>query len=221
MLKNKNEVTKISNIFFIAIAFMSFLSLITLIFGGVESIEGFNKNDYNYNLIMMSIYTILSVLTLYITNKKVNIYKDEYPVSRRVFNLFIAMSIMSVIITFTSNILTIFFYDTFSWTTLITLIFGYIPAYTLAVKQVSKGSMLSKDNEQKVNIANLVIIYLLMNYYVNAVMIISQMIFKTEEFITLLGGLCFSVIWICVVMISYKLINKKEIKLITNKKNKK
>ena len=57
MLKNKNEVTKISNIFFIAIGFMAFLSLITLIFGGVESIEVFNKNDYNYNLILMSIYT--------------------------------------------------------------------------------------------------------------------------------------------------------------------
>ena len=181
MLKNKNEVTKISNIFFIAIGFMAFLSLITLIFGGVESIDGFNKNDYNYNLIIMSIYTILSVLILYITNKKANIYKDEYPVSRRVFNLFIAMSIMSVIITFASNILTIFFYDTFSWTALITQIFGYIPAYALAVRVVSKGRMLSKDNEQKVNIANLVIIYLLMNYYVNAISIISSMIFQTGD----------------------------------------
>ena len=220
MLKNKNEVTKISNMFFIAIGFMSFLSLITLIFGGVDSVEGFNKNDYNYNLIMMAIYTVLSLLTIYITNKKVNVYKDEYPVSRRVFNLFIAISIMRVIITFTSNILNIFFYDTFSWTTLITLVFGYIPAYLFAIKQVSKGELLSKDNEQKVNIANLVIIYLLMNYYVNAIMIISQMIFKTSEIITLVGGLCFSIIWICVVMISYKLINKKEeFKLIT-KKNK-
>ena len=79
MLKNKNEVTKISNIFFIAIGFMSFLSLMTLIFGGADRVDGFNKNDYNYNLIMMAIYTVLSVLTLYITNKKVNVYKDEYP----------------------------------------------------------------------------------------------------------------------------------------------
>jgi len=220
MLKNKNEATKISNIFFIAIGFMSFLSLMTLIFGGVDSVEGFNKNDYNYNLIMMAIYTVLSVLTLYITNKKINVYKDEYPVSRRVFNLFIAISIMSVIITFTSNILTIFFYDTFSWPTLITLILGYIPAYLVAIKEVSKGELLSKDNEQKVNIANLVIIYLLMNYYVNAVMILSQMIFKTGEIITLIGGLCFSIIWMCVVMISYKLINKKEEFTLITKKNK-
>ena len=108
MIRNKNEATKISNIFFIAIGFMSFLSLMTLIFGGVEGIDGFNKNDYNYNLIMMAIYTVLSGLTLYITNKKINVYKDEYPVSRRVFNLFIAISIMSVIITFSSNILTMF-----------------------------------------------------------------------------------------------------------------
>ena len=58
-----------------------------------------------------------------------------------------------------------------------------------------------------------------MNYYVNAIMIISQMIFKTGEILTLVGGLCFSIIWICVVMISYKLINKKEeFKLITKKK---
>ena len=220
MIRNKNEATKISNIFFIAIGFMSFLSLMSLIFGGVEGIDGFNKNDYNYNIIMMAIYTALSVLTLYITNKKINIYKDEYPVSRRIFNLFIAISIMSVIITFTSNILTIFFYDTFSWPALITLILGYIPAYTLAIKQVSKGELLSKDNEQKVNIANLVIIYLLMNYYVNAIMILSQMIFKTGEIITLIGGLCFSIIWMCVVMISYKLINKKEEFALITKKNK-
>ena len=221
MIRNKNEVTKISNIFFIAIGFMSFLSLITLIFGGVDSVEVFNKNDYNYNLIMMAIYTVLSVLTLYITNKKINVYKDEYPISRRVFNLFIAVSVMSVIITFTSNILNVVFYNTFSWHTLIVLAFGYVPAYLIAIKQVSKGELLSKDNEQKVNIANLVIIYLLMNYYVNAIMIISQMIFKTDEIITLIGGLCFSIIWICVVMISYKLINKKEeFKLIINKKNK-
>lgn len=218
MIKNKNEVTKISNIFFIAIGFMSFLSLITLIFGGVDSVEGFNKNDYNYNLIMMTIYTVLSFIILYITNKKVNVYKDEYPVSRRVFNLFIVISVMSVIITFTSNILSIFFYNTFSWTTLTTLVFGYVPAYIIAIKQVSKSELLSKDNEQKVNIANLVIIYLLMNYYVNAIMIIAQMIFKTGEIITLIGGLCFSIIWICVVMISYKLINKKDIKLVIKKK---
>lgn len=220
MLKNKNEVTKISNIFFIAIGFMSFLSLITLIFGGVESIEGFNKNDYNYNLIMMSIYTLLAVLTLFITNKKINIYKDEYPISRRVFNLFIAISIMSVIITFSSNILTIFFYDTFLWPTFITLILGYIPAYLIAIKEVSKGELLSKDNEQKVNIANLVIIYLLMNYYVNAIMILSSMSFKTGEIVTQIGGLCFSIIWMCVVMISYKLINKKEEFTLITKKNK-
>ena len=72
MLKNKNEVTKISNIFFVAIGFMSFLSLMSLIFGGVDSVEGFNRNDYNYNLIMMVIYTILSVVTLYITINKLN-----------------------------------------------------------------------------------------------------------------------------------------------------
>ena len=41
-----NDKNKISNIFFIAIGFMSFLSLITLIFGGVDSVEGFNKTDY-------------------------------------------------------------------------------------------------------------------------------------------------------------------------------
>jgi len=80
--------------------------------------------------------------------------------------------------------------------------------------------LLSKDNEQKVNIANLVIIYLLMIYYVNAIMILSQMIFKTGEIITLIGGLCFSIIWMCVVMISYKLINKKEEFTLITKKNK-
>lgn len=210
MLKNKNGVAKVSNIFFVVIGFMSLLSLATLIFGGKESIESFSQNDYNYNIVIMIVYTLLSFLILFVTNKKIDLYKEEYPVSRRVFNLFIVISFMSVVITFVSNVLNIYFYDNFSWTTLITIIVGYVPSYLIAIKEVSKGKLLNKDNDHKVNIANLVIVYLLMNYYVNCVAVLSQMLFKMGDVITLVGSLCFSIIWMCIVMISYKLINKKE-----------
>ena len=64
----------------------------------------------------------------------------------------------------------------------------------------------------------LIFVHLLMNYYVNCVAVLSQMLFKMGDVITLVGSLCFSLIWMCIVMISYKLINKKE-EIIFNKKH--
>lgn len=219
MFKDKNEVTKISNIFLIVIGLMSILSILTLLSSGVDGIEGYSENDYYFNLIMMIVYTLLSGIILFITNKKLTIYKDEYPLSRRVFNLFIVISVMSALITLSANILSYFFYDNFSWHSLVVLIIGYIPAYIIANKEVSKGELLSNNNEQKINVANLLITYLLMNYYVNVITILSQMIFKLNEITTLIGALCWSFIWIIVIIISYRLINKKE--EITFKRNKK
>lgn len=210
MFKNKNEVTKISNILFISLFGLSVLSIISLIFGGVDSIEGFSKNDYYFNLVMLIIYSIASFIVIFLTNKKMNLYKDEYPLSRRIFNLFITLLVMSMVITLSAEVFNYVFYKNFSWYSVITLIIGYVPSCLLAIKEVSKGKLLSTSNEKKINVANILIIYLLMNYYLNSVGIIFKMIFKMDEITTLISGLCWSFIWIAVIVISYRLINKKE-----------
>lgn len=210
MFKNKNEVTKISNILFISLFGLSVLSIISLIFGGVDSIEGFSKNDYYFNLVMLIIYSIASFIVIFLTNKKMNLYKDEYPLSRRIFNLFITLLVMSMVITLSAEVFNYVFYKNFSWYSVITLIIGYVPSCLLAIKEVSKGKLLSTSNEKKINVANILIIYLLMNYYLNSVSIIFKMIFKMDEITTLISGLCWSFIWIAVIVISYRLINKKE-----------
>lgn len=210
MFKNKNEVTKISNVLFISLFGLSILSIISLIFGGVDSTEGFSKNDYHFNLVMLIIYSIASFIVIFLTNKKMDLYKDEYPLTRRIFNLFIVLLVMSMVITLSAEVFNYVFYKNFSWYSVITLIIGYVPSCLLAIKEVSKGKLLSISNEKKINVANLLIIYLLMNYYLNSVSIIFKMIFKMDEITTLISGLCWSFIWIAVIVISYRLINKKE-----------
>lgn len=218
MFKNKNEVTKISNILFITLFGLSILSIISFIFGGTDSIEGFSKSDYYFNIVMLAIYSIASFIVLFLTNKKVDLYKDEYPLSRRIFNLFIVLLVMSMAITLSAEVFNYVFYKKFSWYSVITLIIGYVPSCLVAIKEVSKGKLLSASNEKKINVANLLIIYLLMNYYLNSVMIIFKMIFKMDEITTLIGGLCWSFIWIAVIVISYRLINKKEEFIFKSKK---
>lgn len=210
MFKNKNEVTKISDVLFISLFGLSILSIISFLFGGEGSITVSSKNDYYFNIVMLVIYSIASFIVLFLTNKKVDLYKDEYPLSRRIFNLFIVLLVMSMAITLSAEMFNYVFYKEFSWYSVITLIIGYVPSCLVAIKEVSKGKLLSTSNEKKINVANLLIIYLLMNYYLNSVLIIFKMIFKMEEITTLISGLCWSFIWIAVIVISYRLINKKE-----------
>ncbi len=220
MLKNKNEASKISNIFLFIIGGLSLLSIISLLIRGVDGFEGYNSSDYYFNLIMMVIYLLLSVIVLFITNKKVDMYKDEFSISRRIFNLFIVISIMSVLINISANVLSYFFYDEFSWYSLAIALLGYVPTYIISYIKVSKGDILSKDNETKVNVANLIVIYLLMNYCINVVALILQVIFKLKKFSEVTGGLCLSIVWIIVVIVAYILINNKDKKIIKNKKKK-
>lgn len=218
MFKNKNEVTKISNVLFITLFGLSILSIISFIFGGAGSIEGFSKSDYYFNLVLLIIYSFASFIVLFLTNKKMNLYKDEYPLSRRIFNLFIVLLVMSMVITLSAEIFNYVFYKKFSWYSVITLIIGYVPSCLVAIKEVSKGKLLSTSNEKKINVANLLIIYLLMNYYLNSISIIFKMIFKMDEITILISGLCWSFIWIAVIVISYRLINKKEEFIFKSKK---
>ena len=108
MLKNKNRVTKISNILFLTMFVLSLFSIISLITTGYVDVEGRTKKDFILNLAMMIVYFISSGLILYITNKKINLYKDEYSISRQVFNLFVVISSMSIILMIGTTIITYF-----------------------------------------------------------------------------------------------------------------
>lgn len=209
MFKNKNEITKISNIFFLVMGGLSILSIISMLASGVDGIQEYSTNDYYFNLIMMIIYSIISLAIIYITNKKIKIYNDDFPVSRRAFNFFVMISIMSMVITLSANILNYVFYNNFSWHTLIVTIFGYIPAYIVSYYFVSKGELLKKENESKINIANFLIVYLLMQYYINIISILGQIVLNMGDIVSLISALCFSLIWISIIVIAYKLINKK------------
>lgn len=219
MLKQKNESMKISNIFFLVMGGLSFLSVISLLLRGVEGIEG-SSSDYYFNVIMLLIYSITALLILLFTNKVDVLYKNEFPISRRLFNLFVMISIMSMVITISSNVLSYFFYGNFSLYSLLIVLVGYIPSYVVSYKQVSKGKLLSSDNDAKINVTNFLVIYLLMQYYINVVAIIAQMLFKMAEITTLISSLCFALIWIVIVVIAYRLINKKEVFSFKIKKHK-
>ncbi len=214
MFKNKNGVAKISNFFLIFMIVCCFLPIISLVFGDISELKevGYSQNDITYSIISTSLCLILSLIGLVITNKK-KIYNDEYPTTRCVFNFYVVVSIISLILSFILNILNLYFYKSFSWVVFFTLIFGDLIGYYLAVRFVDKDNLFKKSNETKVNIANLVIVILLINYYVEAISIIFSMIFGTEKILTLLISLATSLIWIVVIVISYKLINKKDFKL--------
>ena len=209
MLKNKNRVTKISNILFITMFVLSLFSIISLITTGYVDVEGRTKKDFILNLAMMIVYFISSGLILYITNKKINLYKDEYSISRQVFNLFVVISSMSIILMISTTIISYFLTNKFSFYTLLSILFGYIPVYVYSYIIVSKTDILSKENDKKINISNLLVIFLLMNYSINFIVFIFQMIFEVNEIMVILPNMCFALIWICIVFIAYKLINRK------------
>lgn len=209
MLKKEDKIFKISNIFFIVIIVLSSISLLSLLFTGYKSIEGRTKVDYYVNLVLLLMYLISSVLILYLTNKKIDYYKKEYSMPRKIFNLFVLISCLSIVMMFTTLILSKIFLNIFSWYSLLTIIFGYIPIYVISYIVVDKDNLLSINNDKKTNIGNLIVIFLLMNYSLNVIILLLQMIFEVNDIMLTLPSICISFIWIFVVLVAYNLINKK------------
>lgn len=206
MFKGKNKVTKISNVIFLVFAMLASLSLLSMILNAQKDMT---KVDLHSNMVLMVIYIVVSIIVLWITNKKINLYKDEYSVSRQVFNLFILVSIMSAILMLSINILSYIFYKKFSWYSLLLELICFVPIYLVAYKEVAKDKLLNIDNSKKVNICNLVIIILLMNYSSIVLSTLLQMLFNAVDVIVAVKNICISFIWISIVLIAYKLINKE------------
>jgi hypothetical protein len=205
MFKGKNKVTKISNTIFLIFVMLASLSLLSMFLNAPKDVA---KVDLHSNMILMGIYVVFSVIILWITNKKIDLYKDEYSVSRQVFNLFLLVSIMSAILMLGVNVLSYVFYKKFSWYSLILELFCFIPIYLIAYMEVSKDKLLNINNSKKVNICNLVIIILLMNYSSIVLSSLLQMLFNSVDVIIAIKNICISLIWIAIVLIAHKLINK-------------
>lgn len=208
MLKKEDKIFKISNIFFIVIIVLSSLSILSLLFTGYKDIETRTKVDYFANLALLSMYLLASLIILYISNKKIDFYKKEYSTPRKIFNLFFLVSCLSIVMMFTTIILTKVFLHTFSWYSLLTILLGYIPIYLISYIQVDKNKLLSKE-VNKTNIGNLIVILLFMNYSLNIIIIMLQMVFEVNDIMLTLPNICISFIWIFVILIAYNLINRK------------
>lgn len=216
MFKNKNKITKISNGVLIVLFVMSLISSISLvanlITGNITTTESYSSNDYLNDTILMIVYVISSGSALLILNKKIDIYKDEYPMSRQIFNLFLVLSMLSVVVMTSQVIISYFVYKEFSLYSLLSIIFGYIPVYLYALYYVNKGVILSTNNSKKENIINFFVIYLLMTYGVNVVILMLQLILKQGDVITIIQNLIISFIWMLVVLFAYQLMNNKKVK---------
>lgn len=211
MFKDKNLVTKISNgtlIFIFLIMLLTGASLVAaLITGDTSSVEGYTHADYVYNAIMSIMYMIFSGGLLIYLNKKLNIYKDEYPVTRQVFNFFFVISMLGNIISIFMIAVGYFVYDEMSWYSLLTTIFNigiFIGTYIYLLK----GKLLNLENTKKTNIINLIIILLLMEYVSGIINLLFQLLFKINSTSDITKNIIIYLVGICVVILAFKLFDK-------------
>lgn len=233
MFKNKNIVTKASNgllIFMFVIMTISLISVLTvLINGDTTLIEGYTKSDYVYNSIISGIYMIFSGLTLYILNKRIDLYKDEYPVTKQVYNLFFMVAILGTIISVLSLITGYFVYKEFSFYSLLAVLSEAL-IFILSYKYLSKNELLSLNNSKKTNIINLIIIFLLLEYSTGIIKVLLQLIFGLSKTVDSIKYLLLYLIGIGVVVLAYRMFSKvkdkevvevkKEVKVVSTKENK-
>lgn len=213
MFKNKNKITIISNailLMFFVLSLVSCFSLITgSLNGTVASVEGYTRENFLYDTILMVIYVIVSGTLLILLNKKFNIYKDEYPISRQLFNLFIVLGLFSAIILLSGVVIEYFIFNKLNIIPLLTVIFGYFPVYITSYIFVLKKEYFSTLNSKKVNAVNFIVIYLLMKYIINIVLLIFELIFKTDDVMLLIKNLILTLIFLFAILLAQKLFNKE------------
>ena len=205
MFKNKNRITKVSNAIFLTIIVLASVSLISLI----SNTGDIPRADLYSNMILMGLYILFSAIVLFITNKKIDLYKVEYSTSRHIFNLFTILSCMSIVLMICISILSNIFYEKVLLYPIIIEAVLFAIIYLIAYKEVSKDKLLNKNNEKKINISNILVVILLINYTSAIVATILQMLFNMVDIVPALKDICISLIWIAVVLIAYKLINEK------------
>lgn len=211
MFKNKNLITKISNGILLAMLIVIALSgvsiLVSLLSNNIIIGGTTTTNDYLYYAIMALIYSIFIGLTIFVLNKKINLYKDAYPVSRQVFNMFFMLGLLSSILSIPAIMVSYIIYKEFYLYNLLTTIIE-LGILIGAYKYVLKETILSVKNSKKVNFVNIIIIFLLIQYGNGLVRSILQLIFKMNETPVLIKYIIIYIVGICVVVLSYILFNK-------------
>lgn len=229
MFKNKSKVAKFSNGLLIAIFVLALISCLSmlpqLISGNVTVIEGYTINDYWKDEILMICYVIFSGLTLLILNKKINLYKDEYTISRQVFNLLFVLLMLSSVLMISNVVVEYIINKKFSLYALLTILLSYVPVYIYSYWYVDKYEILTSEKSTRENVTNFIIIYLLTNYSSSVIELIINLILKVNDTMVVIQNLIVSFLWIFVILLANKLLNKdnstKEVKVIKKKKKNK
>lgn len=212
MFKDKNRITRISNTILMIMFFLSLISSISLVGNLIKGIviEGYSTSDYLYSAVQTIVYLITSGIALLLLNRKIDIYKDEYPISRQIFNLFLLLSVMGMIINISNIISDYFIYDKFSMYSLLSILLGYLPIFLFGFICVNKVKILNTNNSRNTNVINFIVLYLFMSYVLNIVLIILGIIFNGEKFNDTKNSLIISIAGLIIVLVVYRLVNRAE-----------
>lgn len=199
-----NKTAKVSNYFFFTLMIFSLMLILKLIVS--KSVTG---DDFIMNLVMYIVYFVFSGLILYLTNTTMKIYSNEYPTSRNVLNLIFMIYTLGVVLLLTTLILNYLLKDNLSVYSLMVTLIGYIPVFIGGYLVTNNEKLLKRQNDKRTNVTNAIIIFIFMDYALNVVTCMLQMIFNVGDIAILVGNLCLSFIWMCVIVLAYMLLNKK------------
>ena len=225
MIRNRNKVEKASNIIYIFMAAIYLLAgiqiTIGLLTGNFTATKDFSRTDAVYNSIIYLTSAETMFIAMLILNKKVDIYKEEYATSKKVFNLFFTLNLSSAILSLLYLIIGYFVYDKFSLYSLFALLIAHIPIDIISYLYVKNHDILSTNNDKKKNVTNFIVIWLLISYTRTIIDLLLQLVFKMETFKEVLKDIGVSIVFILIIILAYKLSNRdrsvNEVKVIDKK----
>ena len=225
MIRNTNKVEKDSNIIYIFMAAIYLLAgiriIIGLLTGNFTATKDFSRTDAVYNSIIYLTSAATMFIAMLILNKKVDIYKEEYATSKKVFNLFFTLNLSSAILSLLYLIIGYFVYDKFSLYSLFALLIAHIPIDIISYLYVKNHDILSTNNDKKKNVTNFIVIWLLISYTRTIIDLLLQLVFKMETFKEVLKDIGVSIVFILIIILAYKLSNRdrsvNEVKVIDKK----
>ena len=208
MFKNKNKFNRVFNYILIMFGTISLMSFLIFIKEGYSPNYTFSYNEYVSGTVIYFVYSITSFLMLFLVNNKFNFFDEKYPLSRKLFNSFICIEIINIVLLLSEFITGCLLGNNIQWHYLFFIIFGYITAIVIGYIAANNGKYLSNKNYKKINVVNFFVIYLIMSYYINIINSIFQLIFRVDDSIKLLSNIGILLMWVGIVLIAYKIINK-------------
>ena len=214
MIQSKNKVEKCSNtliIVFMALYLLSGLSLgVSLLTGNFAEIKEYTKIDCIYDTLNSIIaFAIMGIGLIILNSDKVDLYSNEYATSKQAFNLFFTFNILGAFLELFSMILKYFLYKEFSLYALVVLLVANVPVYILSYLFIRNHNVLSKDNDKRTNIVNLIIVYLLMSGACNIITLLITFIFGKIEFLPFIEREAITIVSAFIILVAYRLTNQQ------------